>query len=166
MLKKVALVAFAGLSIAAPGAFAGTATDTMAVTATISASCTITASPLAFGSLVSTNAAVTDAATSVDVTCTSDSPYNIGFDYGANILGFYTRRMASGANYLTYEVYTDAGRTTAFGPVSSYGSSNNYNSPATGNAITRTIDIYGRIPIQTTPASGSYSDTLTVSVNY
>jgi spore coat protein U-like protein len=166
MLKKVAFVALAGLTVASTGALAGTASDTMTVTATITASCSITANDLNFGSLTSTNTGTTDVATSVDVTCTADSPFNVGIDYGVNTLGFTTRRMASGGNFLTYDVYKDNTYITAFGPVSTYNTANNFNSPLTGNSGTTNIPIYGRILQQSTPASGSYSDTLTVSVNY
>lgn len=165
MNKKVAYLAFAGALLASAGANAATDTQNMAVSATISASCGLAVNPLAFGSLAST-AADTDAATTITVTCSTDSPYNVGMDYGANAGGGFQRRMAAGANQLNYEVYIDAGRTAAFGPVSTYGALDNYNSPATGNDIARIIDIYGRIPAQSTPPSGAYTDTLAVTLNY
>lgn len=166
MLKKVAYVALAGLTVASSGALAATDSTTMAVSASISASCVISANPLNFGALTSTNAGVTNAATTVDVTCSSESPFNVGIDYGVNTLGFSTRRMASGpSNFMIYNVYTSNAYTTAFGPVSTYGDSSNYNSSGTTIGTT-TIDVFGQIPIQTTPPSGAYADTLTVSVNY
>ena len=165
MFKKIACLALVGVAVASHGANAAQDSGTMAVSATIAASCTIATSTLPFGSLTSTNAANTDVTTSATVTCSSDSPFNIGMDYGLNSTGFQ-RRMASGGNFLNYEVYIDGFGVNAFGPVSTFGTANNYNSPSTGNSGANVVTIYGRIPQQTTPASGSYSDTLTVTVNY
>jgi spore coat protein U-like protein len=165
MFKKVACLAVFCAAVASHGAYAAQDTGTIAVSATIAASCTITTNPLDFGSLTSTNASNTDVSTTVDVDCTADSPFNIGIDAGANASGAQ-RRMASGANTLNYSVYVDGFGLTEFGPISTYLSANNYSSPATGNNGTNTVTIYGRIPTQSTPPSGAYSDTLTVTVNY
>jgi spore coat protein U-like protein len=37
---------------------------------------------------------------------------------------------------------------------------------ATGNGADQTFTIYGRVPAQTTPAPGTYTDTVTVTVTY
>ncbi|MBN9268350.1 MAG: spore coat U domain-containing protein, partial [Hyphomicrobium sp.] len=37
---------------------------------------------------------------------------------------------------------------------------------ATGSGIAQTHTIYGRVPVQTTPATGTYSDTVTIIVHY
>lgn len=165
MLKKIACIAVLGAVASSNVAFAGTDTGTMNISATISASCTITTSDVAFGSLTSTNGGDLDVPSSASVTCASDSPFNIGIDNGLNASGFQ-RRMASGGNFLNYEVYVDAPGVNAFGPISTYGTSNNFNSPSSGNNGTTVVPIYARLPQQTTPPSGVYSDTLTVTVNY
>jgi spore coat protein U-like protein len=36
----------------------------------------------------------------------------------------------------------------------------------TGNGAGQTITIFGRVPAQTTPAPGTYTDTVTVTVTY
>ncbi|MGB4865302.1 MAG: spore coat U domain-containing protein [Hyphomicrobium sp.] len=165
MFKKVAFLAVVGAAVASHSASAAQQTGTMAVTATINASCTLATNPLAFGSLTNVNGSPIQVQTTVDVDCTTDSPFNIGIDYGSNPSGS-TRRMASGANLLTYTVSIDGYGVTAFGPISSYLSPNNYSSPATGNNGLHSVTIWGEIPSQSTPPSGSYSDTLTVTLQY
>ena len=163
MLQKVAFVAAAGLALASGNAFAATDSDTIAVSATITASCTITANPLAFGSLTST-ATQTDVSTTVDVACTNESPFNVGIDYGLNATGAQ-RRMLSGANLLSYDVRTGSFAGISFSPVANYGNAANYNSSGTTIGTT-SVPIYGVIPAGSTPPSGAYGDTLTVTVNY
>ena len=165
MFKKVACLAVVGAAVASHSPSAAQQTGTIAVTASITASCSLTTNALAFGALTSTNGGNTDVPTTASVTCTSDSPFNIGIDYGANASGF-TRRMTNGTDFLTYSVYIDGFGSSEFGPISNYGNTTNFNSPMTGNNTTTTVNIYGRIPQQSTPPSGSYSDTLTVTLQY
>lgn len=165
MLKIVTFAALAGTAFLSTAAFGAQQTATIGVTATIAASCTIATSPLSFGSMTTTNSGNTDVSTTVQVVCSSDSPFNIGIDSGLNAAGLQ-RRMASGGHTLNYSIFVDGFGLTEFGAISTRGTSNNYNSPASGNAGTNTITIYGRIPQQTTPAAGVYSDTLTVTVAY
>jgi len=37
---------------------------------------------------------------------------------------------------------------------------------ATGNGASQSYTVYGRVPAQTTPAPGTYTDTVTVTVTY
>jgi spore coat protein U-like protein len=58
-------------------------------------------------------------------------------------------------------MYSDAARTVNWG-----------NTPATdtvsgtGNGSAQSLTVYGRVPTQATPAPASYSDTVTVTINY
>jgi len=56
---------------------AATATTTFQVTATVNATCLISATNLAFGAYTGTQ---TDATSTVTVTCTNTTPYNIGLN--------------------------------------------------------------------------------------
>lgn len=165
MFKKVAFIAFAGAVAASSSAFAGTDTQSMAVSATISSSCTLATAPLNFGgALTTTNGGNTDVQTTATVTCANDSPFNVGIDNGANFS--VTRRMKSGANFLPYNVYVDGFGVNAFTAAGSYGTAGNYNSSLTGNTGANVVPIYGQIPQQSTPPSGAYTDSLQVTVNY
>lgn len=130
------------------------------VTATVATSCAVSASDLAFGSYDA--AANTDAlATSaISVTCSLLTPYAISLDNGTNASGA-TRRMGSGASRLTYEIFRDVGLTGIFGLATS---SLGISGIGTGFAIPSVV--YGKIPKNQAVAPGSYTDQITVTVDY
>ena len=139
---------------------AATATSNLTVQITITASCTINAATLDFLSNPGTTlvASNIDAQSTVSVTCTSGSPYSIGMDNGANASGTQ-RRMKTGANFLNYNLYVDAGRSTTWTTAA----------PAlgTGNGSAQSVSIYGRVPsIGTAPPPGTYSDTVLMTITY
>lgn len=143
---------------------AATTTSSFAVTLTITADCSITSTnALAFGSsgLLSGNI---DATTSMGVQCTNTTPYNIGLNAGTGSgATVATRKMTGPASAtIDYSLYTNAGRTTVWG--NTVGSDT---VATTGNGAAQSHTIYGRVPsTATTPAPGSYSDTITVTVTF
>ena len=150
---------------------AGTATANLTVQITITASCTINAATLDFGSnpgttLVSSNI---DQGTTVSVTCTNGSPYSIGMDNGLNVSGSQ-RRMKNGAtNYLNYNLYTDAARLNAWTTAASNAACTTTGSCAlgTGSGTAQSVSIYGRVPSTgTAPPTGTYTDTVTMTITY
>jgi len=79
-----------------------------------------------------------------------------------------TRTMLSGSNPLNYNLYTNSSRTTLWGDGSG-GTSRITRNFVLGllGSITLTNIVYARLPAsQTTAAVGSYSDTITVTVDY
>lgn len=97
----------------------------------------------------------------------SSSPYSIGMDNGANYSA--TRRMVTGGNYIGYGLYTDAALTHPW----TTGASNSTCTTAndcylgTGSGSAQSINIYGQVPtVATAPASGTYSDTVTMTITY
>jgi spore coat protein U domain-containing protein, fimbrial subunit CupE1/2/3/6 len=158
------------ISIYENSAQAGTATANLTVQITITAGCTINAATLNFGSVPGTTligSAVTGS-TTVSVSCTSGSPYSIGMDNGANVSGAQ-RRMKSGATYLNYGLYVDAGYANPW----TTGASNSTCTTAsdcylgTGNGSAQSINIYGQVPlVGTAPPSGTYTDTVTMTITY
>jgi spore coat protein U-like protein len=150
-------LAFAAGSLAASAAHAGTATGTLSAAVRVNGACTVAfsgGSSLSFGQFDDLTA-TRDASTNVNVRCPSGQIYSIGISNGANFSG--TRRMASGANFIGYGIYTDAARTTAWTSVIGTGAGTTTDVPST---------MYLRIPTQTLPAAGLYTDTLTVTVSY
>ena len=149
---------------------AGSTTANLTAQITVTASCTINAATLTFPSTPGTNlltAAVT-ASTTVAVTCTSGSPYSIGMDNGANFSGG-TRRMATGGNYVNYGLYVDAAYTNPWttGASNSTCTTTNDCYLGTGTGASQSISIYGQVPITATaPPSGTYSDTVTMTITY
>lgn len=155
------IVAMSGL-FAAPKAGALTATTTMNVTATVLSSCSVSATDLAFGNYNPISGAALDGATSISVTCTNGTSYNVGISAGGGA-GATTasRKMTNGANTLNYTLYRDAGRTNVWGDIVSTDTL-----PGTGSGAAQPIDVYGRIPGGQTAPSGGYTDTVTITVTY
>jgi spore coat protein U-like protein len=159
-LKAAFVVCFlmAGLQLS----YAATATTTMTVQVSITATCLInSASTLNFGTQGVLSANV-DQTSTIQVTCTNSTPYNIGLDAGAGTgATVATRKLTSGANAVNYTLYSNSGRTTVWGSTVSTDTVS-----GTGSGAAQNYTVYGRIPAQTTPAPGSYTDTITVTVTY
>ncbi|HKU96359.1 MAG TPA: spore coat U domain-containing protein [Vineibacter sp.] len=139
-------------------AWAQTATTSFTVTANVIAACVVAAANLAFGDYNPTSATALDGSTTVTVTCTPGTNYTIALNNGANFTT--TRRMASGANFLGYELYKDSGRTQRWG--SSGGEILTPGSPA---GITPSpFTVFGRVPATQAVPTGGYLDTVGVTV--
>lgn len=140
-------------------AAAATATSSMSVTATVQATCTISAGALAFGAYTS---AQLDASSTLTVSCTNTTPYNLGLDAGTGSgATVNSRKMTNGAQTLTYSLYSDSGRSTVWG--ATIGSNT---VSGTGNGSAQSFTVYGRITSGQLPTPGSYSDTVTATVTY
>ena len=140
-------------------AYTNTATTTMAVSATVQATCTVTAGAMSFGTY---NTAVNNSTATITTTCTNTTPYQIGLDKGANGGSVTTRQMKNGAALLNYSLTQDAGHAT------NWGNTPGTDTPAAvnGNGSGQTVTVYGQIPAGQYVTPGSYSDTITVTVNY
>ena len=111
---------------------------------------------VAFGSHAQTATTPVDSTGSVTVTCVSSTtPYNVLLGAGANYSS--ARRMASGTNYVPYELYRDSGRTQVWGETIG-------TDTQTGTG-TSTFTVYGRVP-NLAYAAGNYTDTVLVTVDY
>jgi spore coat protein U-like protein len=139
-----------------------TVTASIAVSATVLSSCGVTALPLAFGTYSPTQSTNTTAQTTVAVTCTNGTPYNVGLNAGAGTgATVATRKMTSGSNTLNYSLYQDSGYSTVWG--NTIGSNT---VAGTGSGLVQTINVYGSATaLQAVPA-GAYTDTITVSLTY
>jgi spore coat protein U-like protein len=106
-LFKLAVIA-AG-TILAGVAMAATSTSPMNVSATVGAggACTVTAYPINFGSV--DGSIQVEVPTSVDVNCTSGTPYTVAFDAGLNFgpSGFRTVQNPAG-DPIVYGIVDDA----------------------------------------------------------
>ena len=162
MRIKLFLAAAAALAFAVGGAGAATTTSTFQVRATITATCAILAAPdLDFGSLgvLTANA---DQSSTIQVQCTDTTPYNIGLNAGTGSgASVATRKLSNGGAVINYSLYTDNARSTVWG--NTIGTDT---VAATGNGASQSYIVYGRIPPQSTPAPGSYTDLITVTVTY
>jgi spore coat protein U-like protein len=177
--NKLKLAICAGAAIFAVSmtntATAGTASDNIAVSADVAASCTITANPVAFGTY--DPSAVKEATGSVSVTCTKGATGTyIGLGQGAH----YTtgRNMLGGTSgdNLAYELYQPAdghSGTACAAPHASgilWTTSNPANTLAPLDAWTgaaQTFNVCGSIPAgQFVGADASYTDTVSAVINF
>lgn len=161
---SLALVGTVILALAPNSAIASTTVSTtMAVTATVASDCTVTANPLAFGSYAGT---ALNVSTTISVTCTNTTPYNVGLTQG-NGSG------ASVTNRLMTNTATGSTQTLGYQLLSgSYNGTNWGNTSATnwvtgnGTGAAQTLTVYGVVPANQFPTPGSYADTITVQVTY
>jgi spore coat protein U-like protein len=167
MRRLVAGMAMAGLvgTVALMRADAATGTSTLTVQASVSQQCTIANATLNFGAYdpVTANAAADlDASTNISVACTKGSTgVWVGLGLGSNASGS-VRRMGSGGNFLNYELYTTAGRTTVWGNLVASGVAYAPVSSKTAANLT----VYGRIPQAQDASVGSYTDSVVATINF
>jgi spore coat protein U-like protein len=146
-------------ALAPTPAHAGTATSTMSVSANIAGTCSVGATSLAFGTYAST--AASTATAPIQVTCTNGVTAQVSLNQGNNnnkASTYGTRALANGANYLGYDIYTDNTYATV------WNTTNTVPVTSTGSAVT--VNAYGRIPTGQTPATGSYTDSVTITVTF
>lgn len=163
--RPAALAGIALVALAATPAYAATTTDSLGVSATVSASCSVTTTPVAFGSVNVLSGSDVDATGGLSVTCTNGTAWSATADEGASTgATLATRKMANGLNFLNYALYVDSGRTSIWGD-GLLGVTGTYSGTGTGSAQANTI--YARVPSgQGTLPAGSYADTVTVTVTY
>jgi spore coat protein U-like protein len=146
--------------------FAGSASASLSVTATVANDCTVSTSALAFGSYepIATNASTPmDGTGSVTITCTRGATTTIGLDAGSNAPGSgTTRAMLAGGVKLDYEIYKDSGRTTIWGN----SGASLFTPPVAPNKNSRSFSVFGRIPAGQDVASGSYNDSVLATINF
>jgi spore coat protein U-like protein len=162
--------AVSGMAIVAAGfsaapASAATATANLGVSATVTNNCTISTAALAFGSydpVVAHASTNLDGTGTVTVACTKGAVATVGLGLGSNAAGS-TRRMTNGASeYLTYELYQDAGRATVWGN----SGAGLYSPGAAPSKTARNFTVYGRVTSNQDVVAGNYADTVVATVNF
>jgi len=144
------------LGLACPAAFTQTATDTFQVSITIADDCTISAQDLNFGSHV-TLAALIDVDSIITVNCSIGTVYTVSLNQGVN----GTRLMSDGTNTVDYELYTTALRVLAWGTTAGVDTVG-----GVGDGTDQDLTVYGRVPVQATPAPATFTDTVTATVAF
>ncbi len=142
---------------------AATATGNLTVQIEIQAECEVTTTATVnFGAEGVLNSDV-DAAGSISVQCTSGVSYDVGLGAGQGAGATTSDRKMTGPASATidYGLFSDSARTTNWGDTISTDTVS-----GTGDGSVQVIDVYGRVPAQTTPAAGTYSDTVLVTVTY
>lgn len=164
-LNKLAVAAT--LAIVSVGAQAATTTDTFTVSTNVTASCSVSAGNLVFTDVdpLANASAATDGTSTVSVTCSNTTPYDVGLSAGsATGATVTTRKMThtDTTSTLDYALFSDTGRTTNWGNTVATDTV-----AGTGTGAAQTLTVYGRIASgQQAAKVGAYSDTVTVTVTY
>lgn len=138
-------------------------TTTFPVTATAAATCTVSATGVSFGTYTG---GVLFANGSLNVNCSSGTPYNVALNAGGNYNGA-ARQMINGAAAIAYGIYRDAGFNTQWGD-NGCGAGNTYSAgtcqAGTGSGVAQALTAYGVAFAGQSTVPGSYSDTVVATV--
>jgi spore coat protein U-like protein len=146
-----------------PAAQAATTTTTFPVTATVLKACFVSATALSFGNYDPTATVPLDSTATLTVLCTVGTSFTVGLNAGTVSGGTVTtRRMTSGANTLGYGLFQDTGRAT------NWGSTPGTDTPAaiTAPIAASSLTVFGRVVAGQNVPTNTYTDTITVTVNY
>jgi len=134
-------------------------------------SCSVTTSGVVFGGYTFSNLAPTDAAGSVQVSCSLLGlvsllvSYDISLSTGASAR-YASRKMANAGHGLLYNLYTNAGHSTVWGDGTSGTSTVSDGYLLDLLTTVRNYAVYGEMPAGQNVPAGVYSDALVVTVNY
>jgi spore coat protein U-like protein len=135
------------------------ATGTFLVNGNVLGTCSISTTNLAFGTYT---AVVLDGTATVTVNCTNSTTYAVSLSAGQNLSGG-TRRLAGPlGSYLTYQLFQDSGRTTAWADGTALGAKKS----GVANGAAQALSVYGRIPANQLVRAGSYADVVVATVEY
>ena len=164
---KLAIVSamLLGTAVITVPAYAATAADNMSVLTEVSLSCTMTTSEMQFPNYDPSSADDVLGTATVESTCTSGGSANITLGEGSSAdtgstPGTPVRRMNYGSEYLSYALYSDESRSTAWGNTADTGKG----IVGTGSAANTTV--YGKITAGQAVGSGSFADSVVVTLTY
>lgn len=129
---------------------------TFQVTATVARACSIEATPVAFGAYDPNAATPTDATGTITVQCTRGESYRVSLNDGLYAAGRQMQNQSDATEFLAYELYSDAGRTTAWTAGTS---------TVAASRAPVTLTVYGRIAANVDATVGTYTDTVTATIN-
>lgn len=133
---------------------AASGTASFDVSVQVLASCSISASNMSFASITTGTTTNTDATSTLTVNCSSGTPFTIALGNGTNYSA--GRRLASGASYINYFLYSDSSRSSQWNSTS-----------GTGTGFDQSFTVYGRIPSgQSISNTGIYADTIIATITY
>jgi spore coat protein U-like protein len=93
----------------------------------------------------------------LEVLCNPGVAYTLTFDAGQNATVIANRAMKreGGTELVSYQIYSDAARNNVLQTLS-----------GTGTGTPQAVVVYGRVPVQTAPAPGSYRDVVIITVAF
>jgi spore coat protein U-like protein len=147
-------------------AWAVDVTQNLTITVTVAATCTLATSTFTFTNYDTTSPTdKTQSSNSITANCTSGTTYHIGIDkgsYGADTLNRQMKKVSS-TELLNYYLYRDNGYSLNWGN----DLTNNTDTLAgTGTGVAVTIPVYGKITAGQVVPTGTYTDTVVVTLRY
>jgi spore coat protein U-like protein len=127
--------------------------------------CSISAVPVQFGEYSTFAVSPLDAVGSISVTCDLNIPFMIKLDSGINSSGnFHPRKLNSilGSYALDYNLYLDSARTMVWGDATN----NTYITSGVGINTSQQFSVFGRIPGRQNVGVESYTDIVTVILEW
>lgn len=131
--------------------------------------CTVAAQGEAFGNYKARNAAPTETRGNIAVTCRGPVGLRVGY---AILLSNSTagttanRNMHTATHTLSYTLYADPARSQVWGDGNAGTSTVTDGYVLSAIAVTRNYPVYGRLPAGQDVGPGSYTDSVTVTLNY
>ncbi|SHN41828.1 Spore coat protein U (SCPU) domain-containing protein [Duganella sacchari] len=142
----------------------GNKTTTFDVTLKIIADCTIAANTLDFGQSQGVLATAVNVNSTLNVTCTNTTPYNIGLNAGTGTGSSVAARQMSGTGANTSTVAFNLNLTAGGG---NWGNTQGTDTlSGTGTGALQNLTVYGVIPAQSTPQPDTYKSTITATVYF
>ncbi|VVD65991.1 Csu type fimbrial protein [Pandoraea fibrosis] len=128
---------------------------------TVINNCTIAAANITFATQSALSSPVTSTG-QITVQCTQNDAYRVSLSGG--LLGTVTSRSMTGVtgSSVSYQLYLDSGYATIWGD----GTSGTSQLTGVGSGLVQFIPIYARVPAQSTPAPGVYTDTVTATIEF
>jgi spore coat protein U-like protein len=126
--------------------------------------CSISTTSVSFGTYDVFSASVVDSTGSVTYNCRGNA-VNITVTLSRGQSSNFTpRTLLKSGEVLSYNLYRDAARMTIWGDGT--GGTSVYSDPSPPNNTNITLTVYGRIPATQDVSAGSYTDTVTATINF
>lgn len=120
----------------------------------------VAATDLEFGN-VSVLDSARDQISTIQLQCPTGTVWRVGLNDGSHASGGVRRMAGPGGGHIRYELYRDGARNQRWGNTIDTDTSN-----GVGTGGTQSLTVHGRVPAQETPAAGTYSDTITVTLTF
>jgi spore coat protein U-like protein len=128
------------------------------------AQCSISTTPVVFGTYNVFSSAPVDSTGTVSYQCNGGAKNVLLTMTRGQSVTYLPRQLEKGSEKLTYNLFLDAARTTIWGDFSA--GTGGYSNVDPPNKQDFNVTVYGRIPAGQDISAGSYSDTVTVLMNF
>ena len=163
--RRLSMLALAALAaVGCEQSLAATTPGTLTVSATVTSACLISNGVLAFGLYDPSSGTAHNGSTTITLTCTLGTAYQIGMAAGAGSGATVAlRKLTSSGNTLSYRLYRDSGRTLNWGNTPG---TDTLDATSSAVTLTNTINVYGQIPTGEAVPLGTYADSVAITVTY